>query len=125
MRREFLRCKIHRATVTETEVEYVGSLSLDSRWMEMADLKPFEKIDVYNVTNGARLTTYVIPGEAGSGVVCLNGAAARLASVGDKVIIAAYAALEDHEIDAHEPRVLLVDDRNRITVMAPAEPAGP
>ena len=119
MRRELLRAKIHRATVTQTDVEYVGSVTLDRDLMEAADIRAFEKIDVYDVTNGARFSTYVIPGEPGSGVVCINGAAARLACTGDKVILAAYASFEEHEIEAHQPRVLLVDDRNRITTTIP------
>lgn len=119
MRRELLRAKIHRATVTQTDVEYVGSVTLDRDLMEAADIREFEKIDVYDVTNGSRFSTYVIPGEPGSGVVCINGAAARLACTGDKVILAAYASLEEHEIEAHQPRVLLVDDRNRIKTTIP------
>jgi aspartate 1-decarboxylase len=114
VRRELLRAKIHRATVTGTDVAYEGSLTLDPRLMHAADLVPFERIDVYNVTNGSRLTTYVIAGEADSGVVCLNGAAALLARPGDKIIIAAYASLEEREIASHEPRVILVDERNRV-----------
>ncbi len=114
MRREFLRAKIHRATITGTEIDYEGSLTLDRRLMEAVGLAPFEKIDVYNLANGARLSTYVIPGDPASGVVCLNGAAALLASVGDRVIIAAYASLEEHQIGAHVPRVVLVDETNRI-----------
>jgi aspartate 1-decarboxylase len=85
--------------------------------MEAADLRPFEKVDVYNVTNGSRLSTYVIAGQAGSGTVCLNGAAARLASTGDKVIIASYASLEEEEIPGHRPKVLLVDEKNRVTTL--------
>jgi len=115
MRRELLRAKIHRATVTDTNVEYEGSLTLDTRLMAAAGMVPFERIDVYNVNNGARFSTYVIEGEPGGGTVCVNGAAARLATAGDKVIIAAYASFEDDEIAGHEPRVVLVDARNRIT----------
>jgi len=114
MRRELLRAKIHRATVTMTDIEYEGSLTLDRDLMDAADLRPFEKIDVYDVENGARFSTYVIPGEPGSGTVCVNGAAARLVTRGDRVIIAAYASMEEHEIAGHAPKVLLVDDFNKI-----------
>ena len=115
MRRELLRAKIHRATVTDTNVEYEGSLTLDTRLMAAAGLVPFERIDVYNVNNGARFSTYVIKGEPGSGTVCVNGAAARLATSGDRVIIAAYASFDESEIVGHEPMVVLVDSKNRIT----------
>jgi aspartate 1-decarboxylase len=116
-----LRAKIHRATVTQTDLAYVGSLTLDSLLMEATDLREFEKIDVYNIDNGARLTTYVIRGKPGSGVVCLNGAAAHHAAVGHKVIICSYASIEEHELDRHEPRVIIVDDHNRIaTPLSPS-----
>jgi aspartate 1-decarboxylase len=120
MRREMLRAKIHRATVTETNVEYEGSLTLDAELMAAAGLLPFEKIDVYNVANGARFSTYVIQGPAGSGTVCVNGAAARLASPGDRVIVAAYASFDEAELRDHEPVVVLVDERNRVRAAAPA-----
>lgn len=115
MRREMLRAKIHRATVTQTDLDYVGSLTLDRNLMEATDLRPFEKVEVYNCANGARLSTYVIEGEAGSGVVCLNGAAAHHARPGDKVIICAYASVDEGDLEAHQPRVVLVDERNRVT----------
>ncbi len=124
MRREFLRAKIHRATVTGTEIDYEGSLTLDRRLMDVVGLAPFEKIDVYSLANGARFSTYLIPGDPGSGVVCLNGAAALLASPGDRVIIAAYASLEEHEIAGHEPLIVLVDDRNRIVTRVPVVSTG-
>jgi len=113
MRREMLRAKIHRATVTQTELAYEGSLTLDRGLMDAADLRPFERIDVYDCDNGSRFSTYVIPGERGSGVVCVNGAAARLAARGDKVIIAAYASYEESEIAGHEPLLVMVDESNR------------
>jgi len=121
MIREMLRAKIHRATVTQTDLEYEGSLTLDRELMAAADLRPFERIDVYDCDNGSRLSTYVIPGEPGSGVVCLNGAAARLVTKGDRVIIAAYAALDESEIEDHRPTVLLVDAKNRIKRHSPVE----
>jgi aspartate 1-decarboxylase len=113
MRREFLRAKIHRATVTETRIDYEGSLTVDLDLMSAADLRPFERVDIYNIANGERLSTYVIPGVAGSGTICVNGAAARLASRGDKVIIAAYASLEESEVESHRPAIILVDEKNR------------
>jgi aspartate 1-decarboxylase len=119
MRRELLRSKIHRATVTETNVDYEGSLTLDFDLMLAAKLVPFERIDVYNVTNGTRFSTYIIKGEPGSGTVCLNGAAALLAATGDRVIIAAYASYEEDEIASHQPIVILVDGSNRILSPAP------
>jgi aspartate 1-decarboxylase len=113
MLREMLRAKVHRATVTDRNVEYVGSLTLDASLMEACDLLPYERIDVYDVHNGERFSTYLMAGEPNSGTCCVNGAAARLVEVGDKIIIAAYAALTDEEARQHRPRVLLVDGKNR------------
>lgn len=115
MLREMLRAKVHRATVTETNVNYEGSLTLDADLMRAAGMLPYERIDVYNADSGARFSTYLIPGAAGSGEVCVNGAAALLARPGDRVIIASYAALSSEEIAAHRPTVVLVDRANRIT----------
>ena len=109
-----LRAKIHRATVTDANLEYEGSLTVDSALLDAARLYPYEKIQAYNVTNGARFETYVIPGNAGSGVICVNGAAAHLASKDHKIIIAAYALLTPEEIAQHKPRILLLDERNHI-----------
>ena len=114
MTREMLRAKVHRATVTETNVNYEGSLTLDARLMEAAGMVPYERIDVYNADSGTRFSTYLIPGEAGSGVVCVNGAAAHLARAGDRIIVASYAALADAEIATHRPTVVLVDAANRV-----------
>lgn len=114
MLREMLRAKVHRATVTETNVNYEGSLTLDSGLMEAAGMLPYERIDVYNADSGARFSTYLIPGPAGSGVVCVNGAAAHLARAGERIIIAAYASLSEEEIAAHRPLVVLVDRANRV-----------
>jgi aspartate 1-decarboxylase len=114
MKREMLRAKLHRATVTQTELAYDGSLTLDSNLMEAVDLKSFEKVDVYNVDTGGRFSTYVIPGEAGSGTVCVNGAAARLATPGDKIIIAAYATYEEAELSGYAPKVVLLGEKNII-----------
>ena len=114
MKREMLRAKVHRVRVTEANLEYEGSLTLDAALMDAGDFVPFEKIDVYNVTQGTRFTTYLIEGERGSGVCCVNGAAAHLASANDYVIIASYATVEESERAGHRPLVVLVDDANRI-----------
>ena len=114
MRRNFLWSKIHRATVTGTDVDYVGSLTLDTTLMEAARLLPHEKIDVYDVDNGERFSTYVIPGEAGSGVCTVNGAAAHKTRTGNRVILAAYVELEPSEAGSHTPTVILVDEANHI-----------
>ncbi len=114
MKRIVLKSKIHRATVTDTNIDYDGSLTLDSVLMREADLIPYEQIQVYNVTNGERFTTYVIKGKDNSGEVIINGAAAKKANIGDKVIIVAYATMDEGEMDFFIPRVLLMDDANRI-----------
>ncbi|PQO31738.1 aspartate 1-decarboxylase [Blastopirellula marina] len=115
MLRTFLRSKIHRATVTQADLDYVGSITIDSTLLEAAQILPHEQVDVLNVTNGKRLTTYAIPGEADSGVIGINGAAAHLVSPGDLVIIVCYAQYTQEEIKTHQPRVILVDEANRIT----------
>ncbi|WP_419998125.1 aspartate 1-decarboxylase [Streptomyces boninensis] len=114
MQRIMLKSKIHRATVTEANLHYIGSVTIDSALMDAADLLVGEKVHIVNVNNGARLETYVIEGERGSGVICLNGAAARLVSPGDIVIVIGYAAVDDGEARTLEPRVVFVDDRNQI-----------
>ncbi len=113
MKREFLRAKIHGATVTEANVEYVGSLTLDRDLMDEAGLHPFERIEVYNITSGHRFATYLIEGRRGGGQVCVNGAAAHLARPGDSVIMAAYCQLEESEIESFTPRLVFVDENNR------------
>ncbi|MGH3441098.1 MAG: aspartate 1-decarboxylase [Nitriliruptorales bacterium] len=113
MRRIMMKSKIHRATVTEANLDYVGSITIDPDLMEVADLLPNEKVQVVDIDNGARLDTYVIPGEAGSGAIGLNGAAARLVHPGDAVIIISYAGMEDREARDHEPTVVFVDASNR------------
>lgn len=115
MYRTMLKSKVHRATVTQAELHYVGSLTLDPDLMDAADLLPGELIHVLDVTNGARLETYVIEGERGSGVVCVNGAAAHLVHPGDLVIIAAYAMMSDDEARDSKPKVVFVDEANRIS----------
>jgi aspartate 1-decarboxylase len=115
MRRAFLWSKIHRIRVTETDVGYEGSLTLDPRLMAAAHMLPYQKIEVYDVDNGERFSTYLIEGEAGSGVCCVNGAAARRTAPGHRIIVATYADLEPHEVATHAPWVVLVDGENRIT----------
>ena len=114
MRRSMMKSKIHRATVTEANLHYVGSITIDATLMAAADLLPNEKVQVVDCDNGNRLETYVIPGEAGSGVIGLNGAAARLVYPGDTVIIISYADYEDAEAREHDPTVVFVDDRNHV-----------
>lgn len=109
-----LKSKIHRATVTHANLHYVGSLTVDRELMEAADLLPGEQVAVVDVTNGARLETYVIEGEPGSGVIGVNGAAARLIHEGDLVIVISYAQFADAEARAYQPRVVHVDGRNRV-----------
>ena len=126
MLRTMLKSKIHRATVTQADLHYVGSFTVDKDLLDAADLLPGEQVTVVDVTNGARLETYVIPGPRGSGVIGINGAAARLVHVGDLVILIAYGLVEDAEAKAVEPRVVFVDERNRVLTTGgdPAD-AGP
>ena len=114
MQREMLRAKVHRIAVTERDVAYEGSLSLDAELMQACDMLPHERIDVYDIDNGNRFSTYLIEGERGSGCCCVNGAAAHLVELGDKLIIAAYAAIPESDVRDHRPRVLLIGDSNRI-----------
>ncbi|MBI1289856.1 aspartate 1-decarboxylase [bacterium] len=114
MLREFLKSKLHQARVTEANLHYVGSITIDLDLMEAVDLLPNEKILIVNNNNGARFETYVIEGERGSGVICLNGAAARLAQPGDVVIIMSFALLNDAEVRDHQPKVAVLDSENRI-----------
>lgn len=110
---EMLKGKIHRARVTQAELNYVGSVTIDRTLMEAAGILEYEKVQIADVDNGERLETYVIAGEAGSGVICLNGAAARCVSTGDKVIIMAYAQVTHEEAQSFKPKVVFVDDANR------------
>jgi aspartate 1-decarboxylase len=114
MNRQMLRSKIHRIAVTECNVEYEGSLTLDPAIMREAGMVPFEKIDVYDVDNANRFSTYLIEGRPGSGECCVNGAAARLVSMNDKLILASYCTVQDEDIAAHEPRIVVVGEANRI-----------
>lgn len=120
MRRRLLNAKIHRATVTDANLHYVGSITIDRNLMDAADLFEFEQVAVVDVTNGARLETYVIEGPRGSGVVCMNGAAAHLITKGDLVIIISYVDLEQSELDNHRPTIVHVDARNRMVDEADA-----
>ncbi len=115
MRRIMMKSKIHRATVTEANLHYVGSVTVDAELMERADLLPYEKVQVVDISNGARLETYVIEGRRGSGTFTLNGAAARLVQPGDKVIVISYAEFDEEEARRHQPIVVFVDDQNRVT----------
>jgi aspartate 1-decarboxylase len=114
MQRTLLKSKIHRATVTEANLAYEGSLTIDAHLMRAADILPYEMVHVFNVANGERFQTYAMEGEAGSGVICLNGAAARKGQVGDLLIIATFAVYEAEEARRHQPRIILVDGQNRI-----------
>ena len=109
-----LKSKIHRARVTDADVEYEGSVSIDATLMEAADILPFEKVEIYNITNGNRLHTYAIVGEADGGEVCINGAAAHLAGPGDIVIIATYTTMDEVLARAHKPKLVYVDENNAI-----------
>lgn len=121
---EMLKSKIHRATVVQAELDYVGSITIDSLLMEKAGIFEYEKVQVVDVNNGNRFETYVIAGEEGSGMICLNGAAARCVSVGDKVIIMCYASLSAEEAKNHHPQVVFVDDNNHPTRITTYEKHG-
>lgn len=111
---KFLKSKIHRATVTRSDLEYEGSIAVDPKLLQAANIQPFEAVHVWNLNNGNRLQTYAIPAEPGSGEICLNGAAARLAHAGDLVIIATFAWLDEEEARSVQPKVVFVDGQNRI-----------
>ncbi|WP_134699008.1 aspartate 1-decarboxylase [Ammoniphilus sp. YIM 78166] len=117
MLRTMMTAKIHRATVTEANLNYVGSITIDSDLLDAVDILPNEKVQIVNNNNGARLETYVIPGPRGSGVICLNGAAARLVQPGDKVIIISYGQLTTEEAKRYQPKVAIMDENNRIIEM--------
>ena len=115
MRRIMMKSKLHRATVTETNLDYEGSLTIDTDLLEAADILPHEQIHVWDVTNGTRLITYALPGDRGSGTMCVNGAGAHLIKPGDIIIIATFAQLEDAESKLHQPRVVFLGAANKIT----------
>jgi aspartate 1-decarboxylase len=109
-----LKSKIHRATVTQAELHYEGSITIDKNLLEASGILPHEQVDVLDITNGARLTTYAIEAPAGSGIITINGAAAHLVNVGDLVIICAYASMTPEEAAKHQPKIILVDGKNRV-----------
>ena len=113
MQRKMLKSKIHRATVTGADLHYEGSITIDKDLMEASDIIPYEAVSIWNVTNGNRLETYAIEGERGSGVICLNGAAARLVAPKDLVIIASFVDMPNEQALNHEPKLVFVDDKNR------------
>ncbi|CAM5791639.1 MULTISPECIES: aspartate 1-decarboxylase [Brevibacillus] len=121
MFRTMMKAKIHRATVTEANLNYVGSITIDKDILDALDILPNEKVQIVNNNNGARLETYVIEGEPGSGVICLNGAAARLVQPGDIVIIISYALVSDEEARSHKPRVAIMDEHNKIAQLLAEE----
>lgn len=121
---EMLEGKIHRATVTEANLDYVGSITVDLSLLEEAGIREYQKVQVVDVNNGNRIETYTIAGEKDSGVICLNGAAARLFSTGDKVIIMAYASYSEDELKDYKPKVVFVDDDNKITKVSNYEKYG-
>lgn len=119
MHRQFLKCKIHRATVTEADLNYIGSITIDQKLMESAGLAEYEKVQVLDITNGNRIETYTIKGKSGSGEICINGAAAHLINKGDLIIIVSYCLLDEHEIQSHNPVIVHVDEQNQISDRLP------
>jgi aspartate 1-decarboxylase len=115
MFRTMMKGKIHRARVTDGNLEYQGSVTIDKNLMENSGIIQYEQVDIYNVTNGERFTTYAITGEPGSGVICINGAAAHKARKGDIVIIVSYASYSESELEGFKPKLVFVDDNNRQT----------
>tara|TARA_Y100000748_G_scaffold272233_1_gene246049 strand:- start:814 stop:1194 length:381 start_codon:yes stop_codon:yes gene_type:complete len=115
MKKNFLSSKIHKATVTDSQIDYEGSCEIDISLMKAASIAVYEKIDIYNITNGERFSTYAIGGKAESGDICINGAACHKASIGDTIIICTYTELDNNEIINHKPTVIYVDEHNKIT----------
>ncbi len=111
---EMLKGKIHRATVIQAELDYVGSITVDEDLLDAAGIYEYEKVQIVDINNGSRFETYTIAGERGSGMICLNGAAARCVQTGDKIIIMAYCRMEQSEVAAHQPKVVFVDDKNKV-----------
>ncbi|WP_445492235.1 aspartate 1-decarboxylase [Niallia sp. 03133] len=122
MFRTMMNGKIHRATVTEANLNYVGSITIDEDILDAVGMAPNEKVQIVNNNNGARLETYIIPGKRGSGTVCLNGAAARLVQEGDIVIIISYALVANNDISDHKPKVAIMDENNKIMTLLHQEP---
>ena len=122
MYRQILKSKIHRATVTDSRIDYEGSITIDEDLLRSADIRPWEKVLIANLNNGSRIESYAIPGEAGSGVICMNGGAAKYAQKGDLVIIMNFAVMTDEEVERHRPKVVYVDKQNRILSLKPQVP---
>lgn len=125
MRRSLFKSKIHRARVTQADVNYEGSVTIDSNLLEAADILPYEEVQIWNVTRGSRLATYALAGPPGSGVICINGAAAHLMHPGDLVIIATFAQVDENEARSWRPKVVLVDENNRACAAGVDEVPGP
>ena len=121
---KMLKAKIHRATVTQAELDYVGSITVDMDLLERAGILEYEKVQIVDVNNGSRFETYTIAGERGSGVMCLNGAAARMVQTGDKIILMAYAQVTPEEASELRPTVLFVDEKNKVTKVTNYEKHG-
>jgi aspartate 1-decarboxylase len=119
MLRQILKAKIHRATVTDSQVDYEGSVTVDEELLRAADILPWEKVLIANLNNGSRIESYAIPGEAGSGVVCMNGGAAKYAQKGDLIILMTFGVMDETELERHEPKVVYVDRQNRILSLKP------
>ena len=115
MLRMMCKSKIHRAAVTDANLKYKGSITIDAKLLKAADILPSERVQIVNLNNGSRVETYVLEGKPGSGTICMNGAAARWASIGDTVIIISYALMDTKEARANKPKIVLVDENNRIT----------
>ncbi len=115
MNRTMFRSKIHKAVVTMADLYYEGSITIDKELLEAADILPYEKVQVVNLNNGSRLETYTLEGPSGSGMICLNGPAARLGTVGDEVIIITYTTMSDEDARKHKPRIVLVDKSNKVS----------
>lgn len=125
MKRTMFKSKIHRAVITDADLEYEGSITLDPELLDAADIREFELVHIWNVTRGTRLQTYALRGEPGSRVCCINGAAAHLMKKGDKVIIATFTDLSEEECQGFVPKVVMVDEQNRIKDAAATEVPGP
>lgn len=121
---KMLKGKIHRATVVQAELEYIGSITVDKDLLEASGILEYEKVQIVNINNGSRFETYTIAGEKGSGLICLNGAAARCVQVGDKIIIMAYCNMDEKEAKDHKPRVVFVDEKNKIEKLSRYERHG-
>ncbi|WP_261301087.1 aspartate 1-decarboxylase [Paenibacillus andongensis] len=121
MFRTMMKAKIHRATVTEANLNYIGSITIDEDLIDLVGMLPNEKVQIVNNNNGARLETYIIPGPRGTGVICLNGAAARLVQTGDTVIIISYAMMTDEEAKKHQPTVAIMGENNKVAQLLKQE----